>query len=174
MKDKSKLLIIGLVALTLIVVILSFVFNRNNDNKGENKINIVTNYSNFYTVNSCLYRLITHVTSKDSESLILLLNDNYKKENNITKDSVLGLFSNIDTDSTFVSRKMYYEKINQNITKYYVKGYVEKNQLFDFEEIVQTNKTDMYFIVYLDSLNKTFSIELYDGKIFLEGDLDEK
>ena len=57
MKDKSKLTAIILVIITLIVVITSFITKDKEESK-VGDINIVTNYSNFYTVDSCLYRTI--------------------------------------------------------------------------------------------------------------------
>ena len=44
--------------------------------------------------------------------------------------------------------------------------------ILSYDDII-TNKLDygkVYFIVYLDSKNKIFSIEPYDGKVFIEGD----
>lgn len=172
MKDKSKLTAVILVVLTILVVVLTYIFDKDKE-QNKNEIKIVTNYSNFYTVNSCLYRTITHISTSDKKSLLLLLDNNYKKENKIDESNVLDLFSNVDVDSTFVSRKMYYEILNNNITKYYVYGYVEKNQISDDEIINKKENKEMYFIVYLDSTNKTFSIEPYNGDIFIGGDKNE-
>ena len=172
MKDKSKLTAVILVVLTILVVVLTYIFDKDKE-QNKNEIKIVTNYSNFYTVNSCLYRTITHISTSDKESLLLLLDNNYKKENKIDESNVLDLFSNIDVDSNFASRKMYYEILNNNITKYYVYGYVEKNQISDDEIINKKENKEMYFIVYLDSTNKTFSIEPYNGDIFIGGDKNE-
>lgn len=173
MKDKSKLTAIILVFLVIIVVTISFI-TKNNEKSKSNDINIVTNASNFYTVNSCLYRTITYISSKDTNSLLLLIPESYKKENKITKDNVLDLFFETDITSTFVSEKMYYEVISNNLTKYYVKGYVEENKIYDDELLVKEEHDSVYFIVYLDSSESIFSIEPYDGKIFKEGDLNEE
>lgn len=173
MKDKSKIVAI-IVAVAAVSVLIFTYFFDNKETKNKEDIKIVTNYSNFYTVNSCLYRLITYISSKDSNSLLLVLNEDYKLKNKINKDNVLSIFDNIDENSTFVSRKMYYEQINKNIIKYYVYGYVEKNQLFDEDYINKLDTKDMYFIVYLDTSNKTFAIEPYSGEIFIGGDLNEK
>ena len=156
MKDKSKLVAIILVIVT--VLVLTAIFNKVEENK-ETKINIVTNYSNFYTVNSCLYRMVTYIYEKDQESLLLILNDKYKEENNIDENNVLNFFDSIEEDSTFVSKKMYYQNINKNITKYYVHGYIEKNQIFDYDLTNKLEIKDVYYIVYLDSENKIFSID---------------
>lgn len=172
MKDKSKLTAFILVILTIIVVIISQVTQKN-DKSRENNIRIVKNYSNFYTVNSCLYRVATYISSKDTESLVLTLSENYKKKNKVTTSNVLEFFDNIGSDYTFVSKKMYYQLINKNLTKYYVYGIFEKNQLLEDINLSKVDAKDAYFIVYLDSSNKIFSIEPYDGKIFDGGDIDE-
>lgn len=171
MKDRSKILTITLVIITIIVVVLSLLLKKEDEIK-ENPINIVTNYSDFYTVNSCLYRTINYISAKDSNSLLLLFSDNYKKENKIDEDNIINLFGNVDPDSTFVSRKMYYQKLNDNITKYFVYGYLEKNQLLGDDSITLPDNKDMYFIVYLDRENSIFQIEPYSGDIFIGGDVD--
>ena len=174
MKDKSKLTAIILVIITIVVVVISFITKDKQENKVED-INIVTNYSNFYTVDSCLYRTITYMASKDKDSLYLLLNDNYKKENNITKENIMNLFSDVNENSTFITKKMYYQNISNNITKYYVYGIIQDNYLFEDEDITQLESIDKYFIVYLDTNNKTFSIEPYSKELFekLGGDNNE-
>lgn len=169
MKDKSKIYAIILTVLVIIVLIISFV-SSNEKNNTNDKLLIVTNYSEFYTVNSCLYRTMTLISSKDKDNLMLLLNQKYKKDNNITQNNILTLFSEIPENSTFVSREMYYQKISDTLVKYYVKGYIEKNQIYDDENIEITNDEYVYFIVYLDSSRSIFSIEPYDGKLFRMGD----
>ena len=169
MKDKSKLIAIILVIITIFVVVLSYLF-KNDDKADEKPINIVINYSDFYTVDSCLYRLVTYISSKDSKNLLLVLSENYKKENNINENNILDLFEQLESDSTFVSRKMYYQELDNNITKYYVYGYVEKNQLTENDSLVNPEKKDMYFVVYLDKKNSVFEIEPYSGDIFKVGD----
>ena len=173
MKDNSKLTAIILVVVTIIVVVVSLIIEKNGQESDERDILIVTNASNFYTVNSCLYRVMTYVSAQDIESLMLLLNENYKNENKITKDNVLDLFSDVDSNSTFVSEKMYYETLSSNLVKYYVKGYIEENQIYDDEVLKKEDRNSVYFIVYLDSSDKIFSIEPYDGEIFKEGDINE-
>lgn len=173
MKDKSKLTAIILVIITILVVVISAILKKE-EKTDEFKINIVTNYSNFYTVNSCLYRTITYITSNDRESLLLILDDKYEKENNINENNILDIFGDIKENSTFVSEKMYYQKINDNIMKYYVYGYIEENAIADDEFTIESQKDYRYFIVYLDTNNKTFSIEPYSGEVFIGGDKNEK
>lgn len=168
MEDKSKLTAVILVIITLTVVIVTFVLNNMKDDKKDNEVKIVTNYSNFYTVNSCLYRVITYISSSDKDSLILVLTDDYKKKNNVTVDNVIDIFDKVSDNSTFSSKKMYYENINDNVTKYYVYGTIEENLMYG-----DSLSKDAYFIVYLDTKSKVFEIEPYNGEVFFNGDANE-
>lgn len=172
MKDKTKIWAIILCLIALIVVIVS-IFTKKEESDVASKISVVDNYSNFYTVDSCLYRTITYLSTDDEDSIYLLLSDNYKKSNNIKKNDVLNLFYDVEENSNFVSKKMYYQTMNKNITKYYVYGQIEPNQLFDNDVLTELISKDVYFIVYLDTSNKTFSIEPYNGDIFNGGELYE-
>ena len=173
MKDNSKYVAIILAILAIIAVIISLSV-KNDTKKSEYEPLVVTNPSNFYTVNSCLYRVITYLSDKDLNSLSLVIDDNYKKNNNVTKENILDLFFEVEANSTFVSEKMYYETINSNLIKYYVKGHIEINQIMDDVPLEDKNYDYVYFIVYLNTSNKLFSIEPYDGKIFKVGDEIEK
>ena len=173
MKDKSKLIAIVL-AIAAISVIIFSVFFGNKDNKTESSdAQIVTNYSNFYTVNSCAYRVITYLGSKDADNMMLVLNDTYKQKNKVKQENVLSLFPTVEEGSTFVSTKMYYKKLSSKLTKYYVKRYIEKNVL---NELNNNNleKVETYFIIYLDSESQLFSIEPYSGELFIGGEQNGK
>lgn len=174
MKDNSKLTAIILVIVTIIVVVVSSVLGRKENQKDEKELNIVTNYSNFYTVNSCLYRVITYLGSEDRNSVMKILDENYKNKNKIKENEVLDLFPKVEQGSTFVSTKMYYQTFSKNIIKYYVKGYIQKNELVELQNLNKFEQSDEYFIVYLDFENKIFSIEPYSGDIFMDGELNEK
>ena len=173
MKDKTKLTAIILAILAIIVVIINLLPKEEKENKKSEPI-IVSNYSNFYTVNSCLYRVTTYVSAQDKDSLFLLLSDDYKDQNKIKKDNVLDLFFETSESSTFVSEKMFYETLDENLLKFYVKGYVAENQILDDELLSSIDKEYVYFIVYLDFSENIFSVEPYDGEIFKEGDTNEK
>lgn len=175
MKDKQTRLAIILVIITILVVVITFIVDNNKKQEKQTEINIVTNYSNFYTVNSCLYRTITYIFSDDTESLLKILNDDYKEKNNINSNNVLSIFPKVESDSTFDSKKMYYEQQSNNIIKYYVSGIIMKNQIYDEELLPQDDLSNMvYFIVYMDQENKIFSVEPYDGEIFIGGVDNEK
>lgn len=173
MKEKnSKLLAIILSVLTITVVVIS-VFLIKKDNDADMNLLTVNNASEFFTVNSCLYRITNYVYKKDTASLITVLTSKYKKENKISELNVLDIFPKITQSSTFLSKKMYYKKIGNDVTKYYVYGVIRPNVLHDYDIVIETKEQKAYFIVILDSNKQVFSIEPYDGKVFIGGDKNE-
>ena len=166
MKEKN-LKKMWLISIFVILVLFSMFLLRNNNNSNDNdsleKINytIVSDYNRFYTVNSCVYRYLTYLQSKDINSLIKVLDSNFMEENGITKENVLNFLNAYEGNLNFNSKKMFEEKINDDITKYYVYGYVEIDVMDSFPE-----RNDAYFIVNLDQKNQRFSIHPYNGEIF--------
>ena len=138
MNKKSIFLIIGLFLVAIGVLVYSTFF-ANKEEENKNDIKIVTNYSEFYTVNSCLYRVITYLHSSDSDTMLLLLPDKYKKSNKINKSNVLDQFTKVTEDSTFTSKKMYYQKVNDNIKKYYVYGTIDANNFLQSSSVFNSN-----------------------------------
>jgi len=63
-----------------------------------------------------------------------------------------------------------YVHLNNNITKYYVYGNIEQNLFTEDYSNNNLQLKEAYFIVYLDSTNKTFSIEPYSGEMFIGGE----
>ena len=172
MKDnKTKILAIFLAIAAIAVVIIPMFFKKTTEE--ENDILIVKNPSEFFTVNSCLYRTITYVYKNDIDSLLKVIDEKYKKNNNINKENVLELFPNIDNEVTFVSKEMYYEELNKDIKKYYVRGCVQSNIIHDFDIVEKEEDVDLYYIVMLNSEKQIFSVEPYDGKIFMDGEKNE-
>ena len=173
MKEERKKLYLAivLVIITIIVIIISFTTTQSSDTK--HNISILKQPSEFFTVNSCLYRTISYVSNKDTDSLLKVLNNSYKKKNKINANNVLKVFPSINGEATFVSKKMYYEKINNKIKKFYVKGIVKKNTIHDFSQVEKEENDYIYFIVTMDSKKQVFSIEPYDGEIFMDGDTNE-
>lgn len=164
MKKNNIILVIILVL--LFAVALTLVYLEKRDGKDalvtENKkVSVLKNYNEFYTVNSCVYRYLTYVQSRNSDSLLKVLDDSFVKNNNINSTNVLNFINVYEENINFNSRKMFYEKVNSHITKYYVYGYVEKDIIDD-----DPLRYEAYYIVNLDSKNKVFSIMPYSGELF--------
>lgn len=155
--------------LSIVVILVAFsiyLININKDDDISNltdkeSYNIVNNYNDFYTVNSCVYRYLTYLQSKNVDSLLKVLNEDFINSNGINESNIFNYLTFYEGNLNFSSKKMYEEKVNSNITKYYVYGYVEKDVLDSFPEQIEA-----YFIVMLDEEEKIFSIQPYNGEIF--------
>lgn len=166
MKEKKDytLLIIICVILLCIVVLL---FLNNNDKEvilsEEPKYRLVEDYSRFFTVNSCVYKYITYLSSNKIDDLLKVLDEDYVNNNNINSDNVYNFVSKLNGNYSFKSKKIYYQVGNDNLVKYFVYGYL-------IEETIDGigSKQDYYLIVNLDLENQLFSVSPYDGKMFKE------
>ena len=157
-KKNIFILFLGLLAIGVVF------FNMFVGSKKKNEIEIVTSSSKFYTVSSCVNRYMYYISLEDKKSLLEILEKKYVKKNNIDENNILDKIDKFDNDYNFLASKMYQQEVNNNVMKYYVKGYlVEKNASSGVE-----HQNNYYLIVYLDSKNSTYSIEPYDGEIFLK------
>lgn len=163
-KNLKKIWLISIFVLLILFSMYLIYINKEDKNVNEIsfsvKYEIVKNYNDFYTVNSCVYRYLTYLQSNPN-ALLKVLDDNYIKANNINENNIYNYLTKYEGNLSFSSKKMYEEKISSNIYKYYVYGYVEKDIMDSFPE-----KQEAYFIVKLDKKNNIFTIEPYDGKIF--------
>ena len=159
---RYKNYIIIILLLIVILFSLNYFKNQKDDNIIEENYHLEKNYSNFFTVNSCIYKYIEFLSNKDSKSIIEVLNQDFVKENNITEDNVYSFVKNIDGMYSFTARKMYKFEY-ENISKYYVYGHLIKNDITG-----TTFKEDNYYFVILDKDNTTFSIKEISKSDYLE------
>ena len=159
------------IIMLVILIISSLIIYKLNNNKEEketivnNKIKIVTNYSKFFTVDSSINKLIVFLENKDTESILKILDDEYKKTNNINTNNVYDFFPKLnDYIYAFVSKEMYIQNKNNNIEKYYVKGILNREEMDENSVFVG----EYYFIIKLDTNNRVFNLipiskEEYEG-----------
>ena len=164
-KSDYKLLIICICLVIISLIIYSFQ-NPSNEKKvnvnNEEKISLVTDYSRFFTVNSCISKYMQYLQSDDKDSLLKVLNEKYISDNKITKSNIYTFLPNFnDTTYSFVSKKMYYETLQEGIYKFYVLG----NLYIDTIESSQFERNE-YFVLELDTNNQIFNIAPYNGKYF--------
>lgn len=162
-----KVLIIVLIIFGILSAFYNFVVKeKNNDNDSDivdntNNVSIVTNHNKFYTVSSCVSKYINYLTAKDTDNLLILLSEEYQKTNNINSNNVYNYTGTINGNKSFSANKMFSQKINQNIYKYYVYGNLREETLNYTSE-----KEDFYLIVFLNDKDMTFAVEPYNGDIF--------
>lgn len=165
--DEKKFKNLWLISIVVILFLFSLylLYIREDESVGESpkeeNYTIVTNYNKFYTVNSCVYRYLSYLQGNDASSLLKVLDDDFVSKNSLNESNVYNYLTAYDGNVNFNSRKMYEEKISNDITMYYVYGYVERDIMDSFPEQI-----DAYYIVKLDEKNQVFTIQPYNGDIF--------
>jgi len=168
-KEYNKKRYILLVILCLLFIFSIFLFNlKNKDNNEEiiydgNKVKLLSDYSRFFTVNSCVYKYITYLQSKNVDSIIKVLDEEYKNTKNINSSNVLENVENLSGNFSFVSKKIYYENIDNYNIKYYVYGYLTEDTIDGYGE-----KLDRYYVVLFDTKKNIFTITPYNEFNFKE------
>lgn len=151
---KYKDYIVIIVILLLIFVSISVLFNldKKTDNVDENVYVIEQDYSNFFTVNSCINKYIQFLVSKDTSSLLKVIDKKYITDNNLNESNVINSLGELNGIYNFVSKEMYKQNKN-DIEEYYVKGILQEEGM---ESILST--TEQYYKLYLYEKNMTYSI----------------
>lgn len=131
----------------------------------QDKIVEVDNYSKFYTLSNSANMYVSYIGVDDNSDVYLLLDDEYIKENEITKENVISKVKDFETSNpSFRVTKMLEKVTGKSTKKYYLKG-----NLIDLSEDVYKILKDYYLIMDVDEANNTYKITPYDGKIFMEG-----
>ena len=162
----------NLILLIIVIVIFGlfslaydfFVKDKDVDNEviDTETISIVTDHNRFYTVSSCVSKYINYLVDKDTDNLFILLSSDYIKKNNIISGNIYSYIGTIKGNRTFTPVKMYKQRLNSSLTKYYVYGNLQKESINGISD-----REGYYLIVILDEKNMTFAIEPYDGSIFM-------
>ncbi len=153
---KHKDLIVIIIILSLIfisIIVLSNIdkeSNKNNNDVLKEEYILENDYSNFFSVNSCINKYYGYLNSRDTNSLLKILNSSYIENNNINSSNIYTVLGEYENIVTFTSKGMYKTK---NTNKYYVYGYLTEDLI---DEI--GNKMDAYFEVDIDFNNNIFSL----------------
>lgn len=165
-KKKDYTLLIIICVLLLSVAVLLFLNNNDEEENilsKEPKYKLVDDYSRFFTINSCVYKYITYLSSNKTDDLISVLDEEYVSKNNIDTNNVYNYVNKLSGNYSFKSKKIFYQVSDDKIIKYFVHGYL-------IEETINGigTKQDYYLIVNLDTENQLFSVSPYDGDLFKE------
>lgn len=173
-KRKIILTIICILVIIIIIIIIKLILIKTNekDEYGRefieevetknNSINVVKNSIDFYTVKAIANKYFNALLYEETESVYNMLDLNYIKNFNITKENViekLNYFTeyNKDNDSLYLTvtiNDMYQIQDSNQISTFFVYGYT-----FDSSKI---KKIEFSLMMELDSTNKTFYILPYD------------
>lgn len=161
MKDilKHKNIMYILIILILYTII-ALLFSKSKFNKEE--IKTVSNYSIFYTLSNSANMYVSYLGLEDKESVYKIVNDEYKTNNDITKENIISKLKTFKTSfPTYRITEMLEEKYSSNIKRYYIKG-----NIIDTDEDTFSFEDEYYLIMDVDSNNNTYQVTPYDGAIF--------
>ena len=161
-KDYTLLIIICLILFS-IVGLLYFSKSEDEEQIEKNKYVILNDYSRFFTVNSCVYKYIQYLSNKNYDNLFKVLSKEYINDNNLNESNIYNYLPNLNGNYSFVSKKIYYEKKDDNYFKYYVYGYIEQDLIDSIG-----NKEYYYFLVDYDQMDNVFSITPINKIVFDE------
>ena len=119
----------------------------------KNKVVLLNDYNEFFTVNSSIFKFIGYLQNKDYDNVLKILDSDYKTNNNINLNNITSFVENLEGNHTFSSKKIYYEILDDNHTKYYVHGYLTKDIIDGYSE-----RLDRYYIVIFNTKDRIFSI----------------
>lgn len=165
--NKKENYVLLIIILVISVCILALLYLNDEDDEislnEEIKYKLVDDYSAFFTVNSCIYKYITYLSSNKTDDLINVLDKEYVLSNNIDSNNIYNYVNKLSGNYSFKAKKMYYQISDEKIEKYFVYGYL-------IEETIDgvVSNQDYYLIVNLDTENQLFSIAPYNGQIFKE------
>jgi len=152
----------------LLAILSSFLFLHRyqeieEDNQQSNRI-LVNDQSRFFTISNAANSYINFLAQRNTESLLLLLCDEYIEQNNLNRGNVLNHLDDLTGDFyNFRSRLIYQSSLSENIIKYYIYGHLREERLDEYVEAIP-----FYLILLLDINNWIFSIIPYEGTSFME------
>ncbi len=160
---------IGLLILFIFIFVAGLILynyrHPSKEIKSSDKLKIVNDYSRFFTISNAGNKYINYLKNQDKDSLMLILSENYQEVNNITKVNILNKLALLDKNKeySFEARKMYEEKINKNLIRYYIMGYLTEVVMDEYNP-----PSDYYLIIDFNPEDRTYSVTPYNGKIFKE------
>lgn len=164
-KSDYKLIIIAIVLVIISLIVFNISPNKDKNKVEDNtQIKLLKDYSRFYTVNSCVYKYIVNLQSKNTDNLMKLLDEEYITNNNINSNNIYDNLENLNGNYTFDAKEIYYEELSDNVIKYYVYGHIIEDTINGYS----TNKLETYYIVKMDTQNMTFNISPSNENIFKE------
>lgn len=161
-KTSFRIFIVGLIV-SLLIFLVILIFALKFDNKKIIKVKYVENPTMFFTVENCVNKYVSLIIAQDSEALYNVIDDKYKKENDITMDNVLKVNKYLNGNYSFIATKMLEDKTEKY--KYYVKGYLIEETMND--DNFSNTKIEYNLTVKLDVKNYTYSVILSEvGEYF--------
>lgn len=137
-ENKKNLIqiIIALIALGIFIVFQIFLSSKSSSNINSPK-ELVKDNSRYFAVMGCANKFLLTVQSRNTDDILLLLNNKYKEQYKIDASNLNNYIPNLndDADYAYDGHAMYMRRISKNISEYYIDGEIKKDYFVrDFEE----------------------------------------
>jgi hypothetical protein len=162
-EDQRKVLMMWFFLLIFLIGLVVLIANnkikkRVVDEKYKTYV-VVRDYSRYYTITNILDKYYTTIYNKNYESVIKMLDADYVKDNNITKDNLEDFIKTYDARTTYQGSLMCSKRLGKGYTSYYVSG-----------EVVGANSYKIYdtkyYEVLLNENQVTFTVKEIDSNQF--------
>lgn len=140
----------------IIILILFFAFrlisnyiSAKNAAEFSKEVHLVTDNSRYYTVIGCIDKYLSTVESGNQNDILLTLNDEYKREYNITSSNLKNFIPKLEKGNiySYTGEEMYEKRISKNVVLYYIHGKIKEQQ---FEGDTVKTEYDLTVILYED------------------------
>ena len=177
-QKKVLIIIFSILILIAIVAIIWGVYISNNqvdpnippDDSGESgnqfttDITVLNDYNEFFTVSKIINDYYLDLVSRDTDTILSLLDEDYKEEMGIQSNNVFRIIPCDYTSATYTPMEIYYNE-DSIVTYYFVSGYLED---VDFIEDTSLYYEQINFLVMVNKNTRHYAITLLDNNLNIE------
>lgn len=168
--EKNRLTVI--VFITIVVAFALIIFLYNNGGKKltqdvypsmykDDEVVILEDYNLFFSLNDIINKYYQNIFFGNNDENFNLLDDNYKKKNDITSNNISKVWKDVEGENTYYAKKIYVSKKN-NILYYFING---ERYEFIMDKGIYEKKENDSFLLLEDLKTKSYSITpLNSGK----------
>lgn len=165
--NKTTKIEVVIIILLIAVFGISFIYAKTTERRAEDEtidttVTALSDVNRFFTIDSAISKYFSYVTSKNSESILKILDEDYIERNNITSSNIYNFVGNYEANIKTSLEEAYQFSSYNNIYKYYVKVALKLETLYD-----STLQGYLYYIVTINENELTFAIEPISETIYL-------
>ena len=127
-------------------------------------ISYLDNYNEFFTVSRIINDYYLEIVSQNTENVLNLLDEDYKREMGIQANNVFNIVKSNYTSVSYMPMKIYYNA-DSVVTYYFVNGYAED---VNFTENKSLYYNSVNFLIILNKNTKHYSVIPLDDDLDIE------
>ena len=165
--SKTVKIEIFIIIFLIVMFAISLIYTRIVEGQVEEEqidtyVTALADVNRFFTIDSAISKYFSYVTSKNSDSLFKVLDQDYVQRNNITSTNIYDFVGNYESNIKSSLEEAYQVSSYKNVYKYYVKVVLKLETLY-----TSTLQGYNYYIVTIDENELAFAIEPISDIIYL-------